>query len=89
MAFVTGVLRNAKMKSASSGRFELDSSSSRPTSSAAFSFVSAVSHTLILFSPLLVRSITRCDYASEAVTSYRVVPAHRNRFFDPASEFSF
>ena len=31
IGFVTGVLRNAKTKTASSGRFELDPSSSRPT----------------------------------------------------------
>jgi len=31
MGFVTGVPRNAKTKAASSGRFELDPSSSRPT----------------------------------------------------------
>jgi len=31
MGFVTGVLRNANTKAASSGRFELDPSSSRPT----------------------------------------------------------
>jgi len=51
MGFVTGVPRNAKTKAASFGRFELDPSSSRPTS-AAFSFVSAGSHTLLPFSPL-------------------------------------
>jgi len=44
MGFVTGVPHNAKTEAASSGLFELDLSSLRPTSSAAFSFVSAGSH---------------------------------------------
>ena len=46
MGFVTGVPRNAKIKAASSGRFMLDPSSMRPTSSAAFSFFPVGSHTL-------------------------------------------
>ena len=52
MGFVTGVPRNAKTKTASSGRFELDPSSLRPTSSAAFSFLIVGSHTLFPFPPL-------------------------------------
>ena len=39
MGFVTGVPRNAKTKAASSGRFELDLSSSRPTFLCCFFFL--------------------------------------------------
>jgi len=58
MGVVAGVPRNAKTKAANSGRFELDPSSSRPTSSAAFSFFSQVYITCSHLPSSLVRSVT-------------------------------
>jgi len=52
VGFVTEVPRNAKTKATSSGRLELDPSSSRPTFLCCLFLVSAGSHTLLPFSPL-------------------------------------
>ena len=66
--FVTGVPRNAKTKTVSSGRFELDPSCSRPTFLCCLFLFFAGSHNLpgcSHFGPFLVISITRCDYAQK------------------------
>jgi len=70
MSFVTGVPHNAKIKAASFGRFELDPSSSRPTFWGRLCFVPRKFTYPGPIYPILVRPITRCDCASEAITSY-------------------
>jgi len=68
MDFVTGVPHNAKTKAAISGRFELNSSSSRPALLCClFLFFCRFAYLALISLPFLVRSITRCDFASEAV----------------------
>jgi len=70
MGFATGVPRNVKTKVASSGRFELDPSSSRHTFLCCrFLCFHRFTYPAPILPPFLVRFITRCDCASETVTS--------------------
>jgi len=70
MGFVTGVPSNAKTKAASSGWFELNPSSSRPTFLCClFLSFRRFTYPAPILPPFWVRSITRRDCTSEAVSS--------------------